>query len=90
MECYTTRDDKKFMQKLIGEAQKSVRNEYEWIIPKELPNERIIYNDQKLRFYKAKEVKLLKKTLKEKKSLHTKKMKEIGKKIRLFRKRDVT
>ena len=77
------------MQKLLGEDQKvlemdgariepeyikkSDRNEYEWIIPQELPNERIIYNDQKLRFYRAKEVKLLKKTLKEKKSLQTRK-----------------
>ena len=69
--------------------KKSDRNEYEWIIPQELPNERIIYNDQKLRFYKAKEVKLLKKTLKEKKSLQTKKMKAIAKKIRAFRKRDL-
>ena len=55
----------------------------------ELTNERIIYNEQKLRFYKAKEVKILKKTLKEKKSLQTKKMKAIAKKIRAFRKRDL-
>ena len=34
--------------------KKSGRNEYEWKIPKELPNQRIIYKDKKLRIYKAK------------------------------------
>ena len=52
----------------------SDRNEYKWKILKEPLNQRIIYNDKRFRIYKAKEVKILKQTLKEKKSLHTKKM----------------
>ena len=57
-------------------------------MPEELPNQRIIYNNEKLRKYKANEIKILKKILKDKKSEHIKRMKVSGKKIKSFSKRE--
>ena len=69
--------------------KKKEKPEYKWEVPEELPNQRIIYNNEKLRKYKANEIKILKKILKDKKSKHTKRMKVIGKKIKSFSKRDL-
>ena len=47
--------------------KKKERPIYEWIIPEDLPSQRIIYNDKNLRKYKANEIKILKRNLKKKK-----------------------
>jgi len=69
--------------------KKNEKVEYEWKIPKDIPTQRIIYNNEQLKKYKEREIKILKKGLKEKKIIHSKRMKSIGKIIQSFRKRDL-
>ena len=69
--------------------KKKEKHEYKWEIPEDLPSQRIIYNDKKLRKYKEKEIKLLKRNLKKIKSRQSRKMKSLGKKIKSFRKKDL-
>ena len=51
--------------------KKKEKKEYKWEKKENQHYQRIIYNDEKLRIYKEKEIKILKKNLKEKK--HNKK-----------------
>ena len=69
--------------------KKKEKKEYKWEKKENQNYQRIIYNDEKLRIYKEREIKILKKNLKEKKTQQKKRMKEIGKKIKSFRKRDL-
>ena len=69
--------------------KKNEKVEYEWKIPEDIPTQRIIYNNEQLKKYKEREIKILKKELKEKKIIHSKRMKSIGKLIQSFRKRDL-
>ena len=69
--------------------KKNEKVEYEWKIPEDIPTQRIIYNNEQLKKYKEREIKILKKELKEKKINHSKRMKSIGKLIQSFRKRDL-
>ena len=70
-------------------SKKNEKVEYEWKIPEDIPTQRIIYNNEQLKKYKEREIKILKKELKEKKIIHSKRMKSIGKLIQSFRKRDL-
>ena len=47
--------------------KKNEKVEYEWKIPEDIPTQRIIYNNEQLKKYKEREIKILKKELKEKK-----------------------
>jgi len=54
-----------------------------------LPSQRIIYNDKNLRKYKEKEIKILKRNMKEMKLKQRHRMKLINTKIKSFTKRDL-
>ena len=69
--------------------KKNENVEYEWKIQKDISTQRIIYNKEQLKKYKEREIKILKKELKEKKIIHYKRMKSIGKVIQSFLKRDL-
>ena len=69
--------------------KKKEKMDYKWEESEKQHYQRIVYNDENLRIYKEKEIKILKKNLKEKKIQHNQRMKEIGKKIESFRKKDL-
>jgi len=50
---------------------------YNWEIPKELPNMRVIYNNKKLYKYKKKEMKIIKSELRKIQKIHVERMKSI-------------
>ena len=43
--------------------KKNEKVEYEWKIPEDIPTQRIIYNNEQLKKYKEREIKILKKNL---------------------------